>query len=408
MGGARILELVVTRKTSHMPVWSWGSDVYGRLGHGTEDKHLCTPTEIKALKDIRVKVATIGSAQNVLVDSRSRVYTWGKCHYGQLGHCEMDQNELVPRLVEALRGVKIESVGAGDSHVLAISDQGQLYSWGVGFYGCLGQGDETSLAIPKLVERFREEKIVSATGGAFHSLALNAHGQLYVWGRNQHGQLGLKPVEIPDYSKGGKATKLVRLNQKTPTELNLPCPATMISACNDHSLVLLNSGTVMSFGNNEHRQLGREQTSSENVEDFLIDPQHFKNSNGVIEKVVFISAGYNHCAAITESGFLFTWGGGTHGELGLGHTRGTRLPTLVAPTKDLQMTFAQISCGDSFTVALSKDGQVWTFGSNYMGKLGIYTEGGVSSPRQVSHAMNAVSGICCGTNHTLAYTLDKE
>lgn len=390
-----------------MPVWSWGSDVYGRLGHGTEDRHLSLPTEVKALADKRLRAVTIGSAQNVVVDSHGQVYTWGKCHYGQLGHGEMDQNELLPRAVEALNGVKIEVVGAGDSHVLAITDQGRLFSWGVGFYGCLGHGDETSLAVPKLVEKFQEEKLTSATGGAFHSLALNTHGQLFVWGRNHLGQLGLKPVEIPDYSKGGKATKLVRLNQKTPTELKLPCPATMVSACNDHSLVLLSNGTVLSFGDNEHGQLGREQTATENIEDFVIDSQHFKSLNGTTEKVVFISAGYTHCAAITESGLLYTWGGGAHGELGLGHTRGARHPTLVASERDLQVTFVQVCCGDQFTVALTSSGMVWTFGSDYMGKLGVGGTGGVAKPKQLLHTMNGVNGICCGTNHTLAHTLEE-
>ena len=394
-----------------MALWSWGSDVYGRLGHGTEDRHRGTPTEVRALSSTRLVAVTSGSAHNVAIDEEGKCYTWGKCHYGQLGHQEMDQNELVPRLIGSLSTVKIISAGAGDSHVLAVTDAGELYTWGVGFYGCLGHGDETSLATPKLVEHLRGERIVSATGGAFHSLAMNDVCKVFVFGRNHFGQLGLKALELPDYSRGGKATKLVRLNQKLPVQLSLEsdCVARKFSACNDHSLVLLESGRVLSFGNNEHHQLGRDQEQPE-LEDarvFLIDPNHFKNGKEKLEKVIHVSAGYDHCAAITESHLLFTWGGGKYGQHGQGHTRDSKSPTIVEHSSRGKSTkFIHVSCGDSFTVVLSTDGTLLAFGSPDYGKLGTGSSGRVTQPTAISSAMpRTINGICCGTNHTLAYTL---
>ena len=399
-----------------MALWSWGSDVYGRLGHGTEDQHLGTPTEVRVLSDSRLISVTIGSAHNVAIEEDGKCYTWGKCHYGQLGHGEMDQNELIPRPVSALASVKITSVGVGDSHVLAVTDAGELYTWGVGFYGCLGHGDETSLTTPKRVEKLHDgaEVVVSATGGAFHSLCVNDCGQVYVWGRNHCGQLGMKALEMPDYSKGGKVTKLVRLNQKLPVQLTMKPEyvAKMVSARNDHSLILLENGCMLSFGSNDKGQLGRDQKTPEmeDVNDFLIDPNHFKNSDGSPEKVAYISAGYDHCAAITESNLLYTWGGGKYGQHGQGHTRDVRIPSLVdRASNGKQIKLSRVSCGDSFSVALSTDGTLLAFGSSDYGKLGTGNDGIVTKPTPISTKMpTTINGICCGTNHTLAYTLIQK
>jgi len=274
-------------------LWSWGSDVYGRLGLGTEDQHRARPTEVKAFSSVELAAATCGSAHNIISGGHGRplqCYSWGKCHFGQLGHGEMDRNELVPRPIEALKGVRITAVAAGDSHAIAITPAGLVYTWGVGFYGCLGHGDESSVAIPKLVDKLRDERIVSASGGAFHTLAVTDDGRLFVWGRDHCGQLGQKPMEMPNYAMGGKGTKLVHLNQKVPVELKIPSSCKMVSACDDHSLVLLDNHNVLSFGANDHGQLGREMVSND-IEHFLINPTHFQNSSSEVEKVVFLEAG---------------------------------------------------------------------------------------------------------------------
>ena len=402
------MELVFAKIFIAMALWSWGSDVYGRLGHGTEDQHCGTPMEVRSLSGVRLIAVAVGSAHNIAIEEDGRCYTWGKCHYGQLGHGEIDQNELIPRPVGALGAVSIVSVGAGDSHVLAITSAGELYTWGVGFYGCLGHGDETSLTTPKLVDKLLGEVVVSVSGGAFHSLAVNDRGQLFVWGRNHCGQLGLKALEMPDYSKGGKVTKLVCLNQKMPVHLPLKSDyiAKLVSARKDHSLILLENGYLLSFGNNEQGQLGRDQKTPklEDSNDCLIDPNHFKNGEGIPEKVIYVSAGYDHCAAITESHLLFTWGGGKHGQHGQGHTRDSKFPSLVDQTSHKE--FIHVSCGDSFTVALSKDRTLLAFGSPDYGKLGIGRNGNATKPTPLSTVLpRTINGICCGTNHTLAYTL---
>ena len=115
--------------------------------------------------------------------------------------------------------VKIASVAGGDSHIIAITSEGKVFSWGIGFYGCLGHGDESSLAVPKLVAGLSDHVITSAAGGASHSLAVADTGRVYVWGRDHQGQLGFAAslLTIP-----GMKPKYVHLNRKTTIKPDTP------------------------------------------------------------------------------------------------------------------------------------------------------------------------------------------
>lgn len=386
-----------------MPLWTWGSDIYGRLGHGTEDCNLDSPAEVQALARVPLKAVTCGSAHNVVVDRDGLCYTWGKCHYGQLGHGEMDQNEKIPRLVEALRQVKLQSVAAGDSHVIAITREWKVYTWGIGFYGSLGHGDESSLAVPKMVEGLKEHTVTSAAAGASHSLAIVDSSRLFVWGRDHCGQLGFPAtlLQIP-----GIKPKLVHLNRKTPVEKALPDGSLckMVTACSNHSLILLESGRVVSYGANENGELGRPKPAGEEDVDPFV--------SGLSEAVTVISAGWKHCAAVTMDGALYTWGHGKYGRLGLGHCRGSAVPTLVQTFPDgLCPKLVAVSCGESHTVSMDDQGRVWVFGSTHYGKLGLPVDmtGYVSTPNLVHfRPSRTLSGVCCGTNHSIAFVLEEN
>ena len=368
-------------------VYSWGSDIYGRLGHNTEDKSLSHPKQIQSLPD-NVKQVSTGSAHSIAVDGEGQVYTWGKCHYGQLGHGEMDEDEHSPRPVESLKGIAISCVVGGDSHVLAVTrDEGRVYTWGLGYYGTLGHGNESSLAIPKRVEGIpHTTRITGGGAGANHSIALTSDGSVYVWGRDHCGQLGLTPT------KGGGTHRPT--SHKAPVANQFEEPVKMLSACFNHTLVLLASGRVLSFGCNEHGELGRPTSSSGS----FIDPAHFK------EKVTLVDAGWKHCAAITESRDLYTWGHGAYGRLGLGHSRDIGVPTLVQGLGSV----VDVSCGESHTIALDSAGQLWSWGSNHYGKLGLSLEEGsfIERPRPLSFSSPShLTGVSTGTNHTLAYSI---
>lgn len=385
-----------------MPLWTWGSDIYGRLGQGTEDRHLESPTEVSALSSVPLLAVACGSAHNAVLDKEGRCYTWGKCHFGQLGHGEMDQNETVPRLVGALGAVLLQSVAAGDSHVIAITRTGKVYTWGIGYYGSLGHGDETSLDVPKLVEGLKEHSIRSAAAGASHSLAVTDTGALFVWGRDHCGQLGFPAslLNIP-----GMKPKLVHFNHKSPVEKSLPdnssCSA--VSACSNHTLILLDNSRVVSYGCNDNGELGRVKPAEG-------DEETDQYVTGIEEPVMYISAGWKHCAAITASGQLYTWGHGKYGRLGLGHCKGSATPALVKFPERNPFKVISVSCGESHTVSLDDCGRVWVFGSAHYGKLGLARDpsGYVHTPTLLPLQQGVrFTDVVCGTNHSVGFKTEQ-
>ena len=376
-------------------VLTWGSDGYGRLGHGTENRNLQTPTQVKGLDDVIVKRVTCGAAHNIVVDNGGLCYSWGKCHYGQLGHGELDQDEHLPRLIVSLKGVAVDFVVGGDSHVLAVTkDGGQVYSWGLGYYGTLGHGDEHSHATPQLIQSLKDVHIMSVAAGANHNFAVSRAGRVYVWGRDHCGQLGLAPRK----SLVNGVEKLVRLNQKTPVIKEFPEAIKTISACFNHTLVLLESGVIASYGCNDHYELGRgSHLTSNELQVPLIEYAHFN------EPVSIVKAGWKHCAAITDNGILYMWGHGNYGRLGSGHCRDVEFPNKVVVGGGVK--FRDVSCGESHTIALDVDGRLWGWGSNHYGKLGLSVDDGsyVDVPRLLRFQIEGLVGVCCGTNHSIAY-----
>jgi RCC1 and BTB domain-containing protein len=118
-------------------------------------------------------------------------------------------------------------------------------------------------------------------------------------------------------------------------------------------------------------------------------------------KAVKVACGGFHTAAITETGAVYTWGGGEHGQLGLGDKINKTVPTPITTLDSYQIT--SITCGWSHTVALSSCGKVFTWGNGDHGKLGHGTTAKVAVPKLVeSLAHLRVIKIASYNEHTAA------
>ena len=379
-----------------MAVWTWGSDGYGRLGLGTEDKHQGIPQNVRYFDSKVVKTAAIGAAHTIIVDTDGQCYTWGKCHYGQLGQGEMDEDIHVPRLLSFPAEIRISQVAAGDSHTLAVTCEGCVFSWGCGYYGALGHNTEVSLTTPHLIESLKDVTIVSVCGGASHSLAVTDSGRVYSWGRDHMGQLGLPPYLIE------KSGKKFRLNQKTPVKVPLDAVGQVrtTAACASHTLLLLTTGKVLTFGDNTSGQLGRKDVTDDDIKQTVIPSEYFDGSS-----VSFVAAGSKHCAAVSKDGSVYTWGSGKYGRLGTGSSLSRSTPTRIVTHEK----FVQVVCGEAHTMALSVGGRVWAWGSGHYGKLGLPVDASSSilAPQEVRNLPD-VNLILSGTNHSMACKLQDH
>lgn len=174
--------------TADGSVFSWGVGEDGRLGHGDEQPQLL-PKRIVALSGLHVVAISAGNSHSLAVTAGGAVFSWGWGQAGKLGHGS-HRSQLRPQRVTALEGQSVLSVSAGHSYSLAITVDGDVYSWGSGYLSQLGHGSEEVSLLPKKVEAFSGQRAVAVSAGDYHSLAITAGGDVYSWGKGNAGQLG--------------------------------------------------------------------------------------------------------------------------------------------------------------------------------------------------------------------------
>lgn len=136
----------------------------GRRGAPLGDR----PEQIKALETLHVSFVSCGKEHSLAVCPKGRVFAWGADSEGQLGIEEFKEIIFTPKKIKTLNGVRIIQVSCGDYHSLALSEDGQVFSWGKNSQGQLGLGkDVPSQASPQRVRSLEGIPLAQvAAGGA--------------------------------------------------------------------------------------------------------------------------------------------------------------------------------------------------------------------------------------------------
>ena len=168
-------------------LWSWGENYVGQLGNGTYT-YKNTPTQIGNAANW--KSISAGSAHTVAIKTDGSLWAWGYNYSGQLGDwTNIDRNTPSS---PGFGASGIISVEAGGSHTVVIETCGGgcLFTWGSNSWGQLGDGTTlfTSNNIPSQIGSSKNWKSISA--GSAHTVAIKSDGTLWVWGKNDYGQLG--------------------------------------------------------------------------------------------------------------------------------------------------------------------------------------------------------------------------
>ncbi|ETW01763.1 hypothetical protein, variant 2 [Aphanomyces invadans] len=370
---------------------------------------------IDGIRDCWVMVDASAQGQNATTSSvvvECSILTFGCNDDGQLGRGEKKKptgtsiegvsSSNQPQQVGALRGLDSVMISCGSRHTLALTTTGDVYSWGWGQMGQLGLGHHKSTNLPTKVPFFDECKIklVHVSAGGCHSGAVTDQGQVYMWGEAHWGQLGLSADLIEHLHQATPVLCKVIPGNSTDKIVSLSCGGT-------HTVALSEQGHVYTWGRRDNGQLGlgREwlhlEIETDGVSAFTptrIEPESFG-----MEKVVQISAGAFHTAAITESGAVYTWGKEDYGMLGVGHTADIHVPRKVAYFD--KEPARVVSCGGWHTAVVTRAGAAFVFGRGEYGRLGLGDGRSHSHPHKVeSLASHTIVDASAGGSHTLFLT----
>jgi alpha-tubulin suppressor-like RCC1 family protein len=186
----------------------------------------------------------LGSLHSVAIKTNGTLWTWGVNWFGQLGDgTNIDKN--TPTQIGNANNWN--SIGAGTYHSIAIKDDGSLWAWGQNSYNQLGDGTNIDNDTP--IQIGNAYNWLTIDSQIYHTVALQTNGTLWAWGYNYHGQLG----------------DGTNIDKNTPTQIGNFSYWQSISAGFSHTVALQTDGTLWTWGYNHHGQLGDGTTTSRNT-----------------------------------------------------------------------------------------------------------------------------------------------
>ena len=169
-------------------VYAWGDGNLGALGQGNQ-RNSSTPLEVPLPSGVTASAIAAGGRFGMAIGSDGKLYSWGDGDNAELGD-GTNTFSTTPVVVEMPSGVSASVISAGGDHAMAIGSNDLLYSWGMGTDGQLGNGGTTKESIPFRVSMPTGVTAVAITGGLDSSLAIGSDGNLYAWGEGGAGELG--------------------------------------------------------------------------------------------------------------------------------------------------------------------------------------------------------------------------
>jgi alpha-tubulin suppressor-like RCC1 family protein len=407
--GKTVIDIAATSSTSFLltsdfQLWGWGTGALGLAGANVTG----LPIRINsgALLGKAVVQIAAGLSHAVALTSDGVVATFGTSNSnGQQGTNNTTSSTVPVAIVDAggvLAGKTVVAVAARQSSTFARTSNGQLFAWGNNSSGQLGVGDKVQKLAPALVSGSLVGKVVTSMAiGNSTSYAIAADNTLHSWGSNGLGALGTG-LTTPTESLVPTAADMLPFAGKTLSQV------TAGSLC---AAVRTTAGEVFSWGQNGSGQLG----SNFPIGRSTAGQVSFAALGAGLSAVDIHSDGVNFMSACLSDGRMVVWGHATFGRAGNGlpFLRGspTPIPLSALPVGQI---WTLIAAGQNHTLGISTDGKVYAWGSNSNGQLGRGTFGSAfPTPQAVPSSLIAFNdsiftAIAGGMNHSVALNQDGQ
>lgn len=321
----------------------------------------------------------------LLVDASGQLFGWGRNNTGQLGDgTTIDRYEPTPIIISDLdEGESIIGLAGGNEispatgHVLALTSEGRVFSWGDNTWGQLGNGTTQQQLTPLAIE-FSEleeyESIALIEANSNNSYAVTNFGRLFAWGYGSTGRLGAgntdyqvttpRLILFEDFFEFGHPNQDEKIVQ--------------ISAGIQHVVILTNYARVFAWGENTYGQIGNYSLNRATTPQLISVTYSWAglsitdgNSGEYVTNV--FAGGYS---TFVTSNFdqSFSWGHNGSGRLGGGEndTSSARAGSIVMVRPELEPLekYTKIQPGWAHTVAFTNAGSLFSWGNNALGQLG--------------------------------------
>jgi alpha-tubulin suppressor-like RCC1 family protein/predicted adenine nucleotide alpha hydrolase (AANH) superfamily ATPase len=340
-------------------VWGWGYNPNGCLGDGT-DTSRTSPVKMSGITNA-IAVSTMcdgsyGSGSTAVVKADGTLWA---CGYGNYVESVAFINSGTPKQISISNVV---AVSVSINNIVALKSDATV--WGIGSYFANGQGgtSNSSFAQVKTGASSYLNDVIAVSIIAREAFALKNDGTVWHWGDGYY-----MPLPQSYYANQlGTITNVIA-----------------ISACGNYGnavtfvLMLKADGTVWGVGYNGNSQLGNGTTTN--------------STNPVqatgLTNVIAIASGLTHCMALKSDGSVWGWGNNTRGQLpGAANPQSTPIKLTGMPSN-----IVSIGCGgqqnnpvtDGHSYAIDADGNIWTWGYNGQGQLGLGNNTNYSTPQRM-------------------------
>jgi alpha-tubulin suppressor-like RCC1 family protein len=348
-------------------VYVAGLNDRGQLGLGDIEPRRFF-TVIPSMRGIGVVYVRSGADMSYAVTHEHDVYVWGGGGVGRTGinptvrkrgSAAKEKNWLEPVIVPEMAGEECSAVVLGSSHCMALGRGGDVFVWGDNDSGQLGLGHFTNQITVSINNSFPSVKQIAC--GANHSVVITQTGQVYNWGHGYNGRLGIGEVErlgVPDREKHFFPV---------PMSIKTLEPIHQIACGVDYTMAIGDSG-VWSWGNGSGGKLGHGDIR-DRYEPTLI-PKLMGKSVLQIEASAFHSLALVQYPPFLDAGYLYTWGQGYFGQLAQGAISMLYEPKIVEFFVQCHLPLKSIAAGPNHCLAVTKDGELFSWGNNLYGALG--------------------------------------
>lgn len=296
------------------------------------------------------------------------LYTWGNGAHGRTGQNTVNANSSPIQVGSAtwrrMGGGPMANITAN-----GISSNGNLFSWGYGNSGMIGDGQAISRSSPVQIGAITNW--LESTVGSYNGVALRDDGRLYLWGSNNYG--------VGNWTKGQTKSSPVQIASENWASVGMG---------RDSVIAVTTGGQLWTWGNNSAGILGQNIRSSELAG--RSSPVQVGTRTDWLRGLM----GEGGAIAVRTDGYLFTWGSNTQGQIG----NNTGATYRSSPIQVGYSGWAKIASGSYTRLAIKENGTLWAWGYNGAGECGISSRIDKSSPVQIGALTTWTEVAACNFN----------